>query len=96
MSPFSKVEMSPFVIVKIELQDKGDGKSDVTSHERTGIESGGGSATGQAKELETTGSSRTVGSDSAANKALVQSLSGRRCGGTDFPATGPTFKQSAG
>jgi hypothetical protein len=46
MSPFSKVEMSPFVILKKELQDKGDGKSDVTRDEPRRVEPFGGSATG--------------------------------------------------
>ena len=63
MSPFSQVEMSPFVLVKQELQHKGDGESDVTSDERKRAESFGDSATGQAQELETTGSSRTAGAE---------------------------------
>ena len=50
MSPFSKVEMSPFVIVKRELQHKGDGKSDVTSDEPRRVEPSGSHPTGQEKD----------------------------------------------
>ena len=54
MSPFSQVEMSPFVVLKKELQHKGEIESGDTSDERTGVDAIGGRARSQAEEIETT------------------------------------------
>lgn len=74
MSPFSKVEMSPFVILKSELRDERDGKSDATSDEPSRAEPAGSNPTSKAKDFETTAGWGVVVSLSAAGKAFVQSL----------------------
>ena len=51
MSPFSKVEMSPFALVKRELQHKGDGESEpITSDEPTRVEPLGSHPTRKEKD----------------------------------------------
>lgn len=46
MSPFSQVEMSPFVVLKKELQDKGDIESGDTGDERRRVDTIGDRAAG--------------------------------------------------
>jgi hypothetical protein len=57
MSPFSQVEMSPFVIVKQELRHKGDGEVTLLAMSERELSHLENSATGQAQEFEATGGS---------------------------------------
>lgn len=70
--------MSPFVILKKELQDERDGKSDVSSHEPRRVEPAGSSATGKAEDAQATRSSSSAGAFGAAGEAFVKTVSGRR------------------
>src|SRR5215213_917643 len=95
MSPFSKVEMSPFVVVKKHLQ-----------HERCGA--GGSPTTDEPKRANTTGSHPTskaqdaqtktgggaVVNFSASGETALQSLPDQWRHGPGFQATWPAFQQS--
>ena len=94
MSPFSKVEMSPFVILKWELQDERDGKSDATSDEPSRAHPTGSTTTSKKKDAQTTASGGTVIVVSATGKTSVQSLPDRGRDGPDLQAARPTVKQS--
>src|SRR5829696_8021811 len=95
MSPFSKVEMSPFVLVKKHLQHErcGAGGSPTTNESKR-ANAAGSNPTSQAQDAQTTTSGGTVVSLSASGKTVVQSLPGQwRCG-ADFQTTRPVFQQS--
>src|SRR6185436_423817 len=96
MSPFSKVEMSPFVIVKKDLQHErcGAGGSPTTDEPKR-ANAAGSNPTSKAKDAQTTPGGRTVVSLSASGEAPVQSLPEQRSRGTDFQTTRPTVKQSS-
>src|SRR5205809_7447579 len=96
MSPCSQVEMSACVIVKQELQDKGDRKVDHTSDERTRVEPAGSNPAGKAEKPETTGSGEVAFIDGAPGKALVPGIPGRRGRGVGFAAARARFEQSTG
>src|SRR5918995_3218877 len=95
MSPFSKVEMSPFVIVKQQLPHERDRESEpTTSDEQTGANPPGSNPTSEAKDVATTTSRRAIVAVSASGKAVVQSLPGIWSRGVDFKAARSSFKQS--
>src|SRR5215207_2681263 len=95
MSPFSKVEMSPFVVVKKHLQHErcGAGGSPTTD-EPTRVNAAGSNPTSKAQDAQTTSSSRAVVTVSASGKTSLQSLPEHRNCGTDFETTRPTCEQS--
>src|SRR5258705_13486068 len=96
MSPFSKVEMSPFVLLQRDLGHEryGAGGSP-TTNEPNGANAAGSNTTSKAKDITTTGSSGVVISLSAPGKAFVSELPGWGSGGTNLPTTWSAFKQSA-
>src|ERR1044072_3062941 len=95
MSPFSKVEMSPFVLVKKHLQHERCGAGGVpTTDEPTRADAAGSNSTSQAQDAQTTSGSRAVVTISAANKTALQSLSERRRCGSDIQTAWPAFQQS--
>lgn len=86
--------MSPFVLLKWELRDERDGKSDISSDEPTRAEPPGSNPTSKAKDFEATAGCGVVVTLSAPGKAFVQSLPGRRSWGPDFAAAWPSLEQS--
>src|SRR6185369_11712297 len=95
MSPFSKVEMSPFVVVKWELQHERYGAGGApTTHEPTRTDAAGSNSTSQAQDAQTTSGRGAVVTISAANKTSLQSLSARRSGGSDIQTARSAFQQS--
>src|SRR5687768_7847035 len=81
MSPFSKVEMSPFVVLKLKLQHERYGAGGApTTHEPTRTHEIGSNPTSKAQDTQTTASGGAVVSFSATGETAVQSLPGqRRC-----------------
>src|SRR5258705_13791627 len=96
MSPFSKVEMSPFVLLQRDLGHEryGAGGSP-TTNESNRANAAGSNPTSKAKNITTTASSGVVVAHSAPGKAFVSELPGRRSRGTNLPTAWSTFKQSA-
>src|SRR6185369_13504629 len=95
MSPFSKVEMSPFVVLKWELQHERYGAGGApTTHEPTRVDAAGSNSTSQAQDAQTTSSSGVVVALSAANKTSLQSLSASRSDGTAIQTARPAFQPS--
>src|SRR5918994_1701767 len=96
MSPFSKVEMSPFVVVKKHLQHErcGAGGSSTTD-EPTRANEARSNPTSKAQDAQTTPGGRTIVNLSASGETAVQSLPGQWCRGADFPTTRPAFQQSS-
>src|SRR5689334_5165904 len=95
MSPFSKVEMSPFVILKWKLQHERYGAGGApTTHEPERAKQSGSNSTSQAQDAQTTSGSRAVVTISAASKTALQSLSERRSCGSDIQTARPAFQQS--
>src|SRR5690348_7239787 len=95
MSPFSKVEMSPFVILKLKLQHERYGAGGAPpTHEPTRTDAAGSNPTSQAQETKTTSGSGVVVALSAADKTSLQSVSARGRCGTDFETTWPAWQQS--
>src|SRR5215204_7309350 len=94
MSPFSKVEMSPFVVVKSHLQHERCGAGEApTTDEPTRTDAAGSNPTSKAQDAQTTASSRTVNNLSASGEAFVQSSPSQwRCG-ADFKTARPALKQ---
>ena len=94
MSPFSKVEMSPFVILKWELQHERYGAGGApTTNEPERAKPAGSNSTSQTKDAQTTASGGVVVTVSASGKATVQSLPGPRRRGADLQTTRPAFQQ---
>src|SRR5215217_3350541 len=95
MSPFSKVEMSPFVLVKKHLQHErcGAGGSSTTD-EPTRVNAAGSNPTSKAQDAQTTPGGGAVVNLSAAGETALQSLSGQWRRGPDFQTTRPTCQQS--
>src|SRR5262247_335934 len=96
MSPFSKVEMSPFVVLKWELQHErcGAGGSPTTD-EPTRANAAGNNPTSKAQDAQTTASGGAVVTLNASGETAVQSLSGKWRRGADLQTTWPAFKQSS-
>src|SRR6185369_17900852 len=95
MSPFSKVEMSPFVVLKWELQHERCGAGGApTTNEPERAKQAGSYSTSQTKDIKTTASGRAVIDLGASGKATMQSLPGRRRRGADFQTTRSVLKQS--
>src|ERR1051325_3738355 len=95
MSPFSKVEMSPFVVLKGELQHERYGAGGApTTHEPTRVDTAGSNSTSQAQDVKAATSGGAVGTISAADKTSLQSLSASGNCGADFETTRSAFKQS--
>src|SRR5918994_4487619 len=96
MSPFSKVEMSPFVILKMELQHErcGAGGAPTTNEPKRANEARSNPAS-KAQNPQTTTGGRAVVNFSASGETALQSLSEQwRCG-PDFQTTWPAFQQSS-
>ena len=95
MSPFSKVEMSPFVVLKLKLQHERYGAGGApTTDEPERANQAGSYSTSKAKDSQTTTSGGVVVALSAANKTSLQSLSASRSDGTDIQTAWPAFEQS--
>src|SRR6185436_3413104 len=95
MSPFSKVEMSPFVVLKWELQHERYGAGGVpTTNEPTRTDAAGSNSTSQAQDAQTTSGSGAVVTISAASKTALQSLSEHRSCGPDLQTARPAFQPS--
>src|SRR5829696_5383528 len=96
MSPFSKVEMSPFVVVKSHLQHErcGAGGSPTTDEPKR-ANATGSNPTSKAKNAQTTASGRAVVSLSASSEAALQSLPGQWRRGADIQTTRSVLKQSS-
>src|ERR1044072_2916236 len=95
MSPFSKVEMSPFVVLKWKLQDERCGAGGGhTTNEPESAKQAGSYSTSQTKEIKTTPGGRAVVDLGASGKATMQSLPGPRRRGGDFQTTRSVLKQS--
>src|ERR1700745_502475 len=95
MSPFSKVEMSPFVVLKCKLQHERYGAGGApTTHEPTRANEAGSNSTSKAQDAQTTPGSGAVVDLSAAGEAAVQSLPSQwRCG-PDFQTSRSALQQS--
>src|ERR1051325_11213664 len=95
MSPFSKVEMSPFVVVKKHLQNERCGAGGApTTEEPTRADAAGSNPTSSAKNAETTPGVGTIGNLRAAGETAVQSLPRRGSRGPDFETTQSALEQS--
>src|ERR1700754_4292035 len=95
MSPFSKVEMSPFVVLKQELQHERYGAGGApTTDESTRVIASGSNPTSKAQDAQTGTSGGVVVTLSASGETVVQSLPWPRRRGADFKTTWPTLKQS--
>src|SRR5215470_1885337 len=95
MSPFSKVEMSPFVLVKKQLQHERCGAGGApTTDEPKRANAAGSNSRSQAQDAQTTSSSGVVIALSAANKTSLQSLSESRSCGPDIQTPRSAFQQS--
>src|SRR6185503_5023961 len=96
MSPFSKVEMSPFVLVKSHLQHERCGAGGApTTDEPTRVNAAGSNPTSQAQDAQTTASGGAVVNLRAAGKTIVQSLPSQWRRGVDLQTARPTLKQSS-
>src|SRR6185503_17621987 len=96
MSPFSKVEMSPFVILKLELQHERCGAGGApTTNEPERANAAGSYSTSQTKDPQTTPGGRAVVDFSAAGETVVQNISGQWSRGPGFQTTRPVLKQSS-
>ena len=72
MSPFSKVEMSPFVILKWELQHERYGAGGApTTNEPSRANEAGSNPTSKAQDTQTTASGGTVVTFRAASETAV-------------------------
>jgi hypothetical protein len=77
MSPFSKVEMSPFVVVKWKLQHERCGAGGApTTDESKRANATGSNPTSKAQDTQTTAGGGVVVSLAAAGETAVQSLLG--------------------
>src|SRR5687767_8351782 len=77
MSPFSKVEMSPFVVLKLELQHERYGAGGApTTNEPKRANTAGSYSTSQTKDPQTTPDGGVVVTLSAAGETAVQSVPG--------------------
>src|SRR5215204_5112109 len=95
MSPFSKVEMSPFVLLKKHLQHERCGAGGApTTDEPKRANAAGSNSTSQVQDAQTTASGGAVVSLSASGKTVMQSLPESRSCGTDFETTRPACQQS--
>src|SRR5438045_1192893 len=96
MSPFSKVEVSPFVVVKKDLQHErcGAGGSPTTDEPKR-ANAAGSNPTSKAQDTQTTTSGGAVVSLSASGETAVQSLPGEWSCGPDFQTTWAAFQQSS-
>src|ERR1051326_8015612 len=95
MSPFSKVEMSPFVVLKGKLQDERCGAGGApTTDEPKRADAAGSNATSKAKDAQTTASGGVVVTFSASGETAVQSLPESRSGGTYFQTSRSACQQS--
>src|ERR1051325_6641993 len=96
MSPFSKVEMSPFVVVKKHLQhERCAAGGSLTTDEPTRANAAGSNPTSKAQDAQTTASGGAVVSLSAAGKTALQSLPGQWRRRADLQTPRPALKQSA-
>src|ERR1051326_5300228 len=95
MSPFSKVEMSPFVGVKKHLQHERCGAGGApTTDEPTRADAAGAKPTSEAKDTKTTPGGGTIGNPRAAGETAVQSFPRRGSRGPDFETTQSALEQS--
>src|SRR5690349_4134897 len=96
MSPFSKVEMSPFVVLKQKLQHERYGAGGApTTNEPTRANEAGSNPTSKAQDAQTTAGGRAVVALGASGKATVQSLPGPGRRGAGFQTTRSVLKQSS-
>src|SRR5687768_17437660 len=95
MSPFSKVEMSPFVLVKRDLQHErcGAGGSPTTDEPKR-ANTAGSHPTNKAQDAQTTPGGGAVVSFGTSGEAPLQSLPADWSRGPDLQATWPAFQQS--
>src|SRR5690348_15023035 len=96
MSPFSKVEMSPFVVLKCKLQHERYGAGGaLTTNEPTRANAARSNSTSKAQDTQTTASGGAVVDLRATGEAAVQSLPGQwRCR-PDFQTAWSALKQSS-
>ena len=93
MSPFSKVEMSPFVVVKRNLQHERCGAGGApTTNEPKRANTAGSNPTSKAQDAQTTASGGAVIRLSAAGETVVQSLPGQWRRGADLETTRSALK----
>src|SRR6185369_14751315 len=96
MSPFSKVEMSPFVVLKLKLQHERYGAGGApTTNEPERAKQARSYSTSQTKDIKTTPGGRAVVALGASGKATVQSLPGPGRRGAGFQTTRSVLKQSS-
>src|ERR1051325_1859141 len=85
MSPFSKVEMSPFVVLKLKLQHERYGAGGApTTNEPTRANQARSNPTSKAEVTQTTASGGAVVSLGAAGETTMPGLPGQWCCGADF------------
>src|SRR5437764_11797057 len=85
MSPFSKVEMSPFVLVRRNLQHERYGAGGApTTDEPTRTDAAGSNSTNQAQDAKTTSSSGAIVTLGTPGETSLQSLPERGSCGADF------------
>src|SRR4029079_11813715 len=95
MSPFSKVEMSPFVVLKLKLQHERYGAGGApTTNEPERAKQAGSYSTSQTKDIKTTPGGRVVVALSASGETAMQSLPSQWSCGPDFQTAWPALKQS--
>src|SRR5215510_8061693 len=95
MSPFSKVEMSPFVLVKKQLQHERCGAGGApTTDEPKRANAAGSHPTSKTQDTQTTPGSGVVICLGASGEAPVQSLPGQWSRGPDFQTAWSTLQQS--
>src|ERR1051325_835082 len=95
MSPFSKVEMSPFVVLKLKLQHERYGAGGApTTNEPTRANQARSNPTSKAEVTQTTASGGAVVSLGAAGETTMPGLAGQWCCGADFQTAWSTFQQS--
>src|ERR1051325_2648044 len=95
MSPFSKVEMSPFVVLKLKLQHERYGAGGApTTNEPTRANQARSNPTSKAEVTQTTASGGAVVSLGAAGETTMPGLPGQWCCGADFQTAWSTLQQS--
>src|SRR4029078_2573856 len=96
MSPFSKVEMSPLVVLKWKLQHERYGAGGApTTNERTRANAAGTNPTSKAQGTQTTASGRTIVNLSASGETPVQSLQRQWSCRPHFQTAWPPLQQSS-
>src|SRR6185503_11920961 len=96
MSPFSKVEMSPFVVLKWKLQHERYGAGGApTTNEPTRANEAGSNPTSKAQDTQTTPGGGTIVTLNTSGETAVQSLQGKWSCRPDFQTAWSAFQQSS-